>query len=912
MKKALSVLFCVLMIAFAAAEAINSLPASGFSDVGDDRWSASSIEYAVKKSYMNGVGGGLFDPGGRLTRAMVATVLWRRGGSPAPTAPSGFTDVACSAWYADAVAWAEESGIVNGTTATTFAPDAFITREQLAAMMFRFSGTAPISIPERADLSPFADGGTVSVWAKEALGWAVEAGLINGTGCGLLAPGGFATREQFAAIMERYDKTFTLIYSEPVVLSRYTEKEYPLVTGADFYVSTDGNDENDGSFEAPFRTFERAAEAVRDSDKFMRSGITVAFMAGEYGPLSVELTEQNGGTKKCPVTYCAYGDGDVVFSDGFDYPSEDFEPLSDAEKTLFNEKETDKIKKTDVSSAVAAGTDPENAVLFDENGLLDEARYPNKFPDDTDQLLCAGEYDGPKTMKISSPILARRLARYSPEEFRTMKIRGYILAGYRKDTFTASGYDAGDNILTVIGCLTSPYDNDLRDWSGVTGTGIEICVTNIPYELDRKNEYWIDPGTNTLYVYEPDGTYSIPSGGTMITMSGVNHVTFSGLTFRNSGGGFIGAEMCRDVTLELCSFLNTSADRGVSFRDHPSDVPMDLEVRECTFANSYGHALYVDGHNTGEHRFDKRENVVFDNNLVRTANMVSDVMNGVHFEKCGGVEVTHNRFERCSRGAVSFGQSYDILVEYNDFDSALCDSHDSGVIYTEWICDARNCVVRYNFFGYVQSRGAGQYGLYLDEFSSGFEIYSNLFYKTGNYGAMFSLGRDNVFRDNVLVQDEYNGTVWWGASTRDQIDEAGSVEAARAGSWDIKNGERYWNEFFDNCKNYPRYRSVIEERWPEMLRIHLDYDRIDDPYFALNQTTSVTDNVIIRNDLILPSADGMFAPPRTYEKIYAAFERNRAFTLRENPVFVNPTKGDYRIRAGADFPDIRFEKIGRY
>ncbi|MBQ2469399.1 MAG: S-layer homology domain-containing protein, partial [Clostridia bacterium] len=142
--KRLCFFLAAVMIVSAFAAALPSYAAeTGFSDVEEGRWSAASIEYAVKNGYMNGVGGGKFDPEGSLTRAMVATVLWRREGSPAPTAPSGFSDVSAGEWYTDAVAWARNAGVVKGLTETTFGPDEFITREQLATMLFRFSSSAP-------------------------------------------------------------------------------------------------------------------------------------------------------------------------------------------------------------------------------------------------------------------------------------------------------------------------------------------------------------------------------------------------------------------------------------------------------------------------------------------------------------------------------------------------------------------------------------------------------------------------------------------------------------------------------------------------------------------------------------------------------------------------------------------------
>ena len=203
MKKLLSLLFALLMIA--SCVTVISAAGTGFSDVAETRWSASAIRYAVDRGYMNGVGDDRFDPSGNLTRGMVATVLWRREGSPAPTAPSGFSDVPSGAWYADAVAWAKETGVVNGMTETTFAPNGFITREQLGAMLFRFSSNAPIPVPGSADLGSFPDCEKVSGWAKESLEWAVAAGLIKGTDGGRLAPGDGATREQFAAIVSRFD-----------------------------------------------------------------------------------------------------------------------------------------------------------------------------------------------------------------------------------------------------------------------------------------------------------------------------------------------------------------------------------------------------------------------------------------------------------------------------------------------------------------------------------------------------------------------------------------------------------------------------------------------------------------------------------------------------------------------------------
>ena len=191
----------------AAVMLILAVPAfaSDFSDVSDSRWSAEDIAYAVEKGYMNGTGGDKFSPSESMTRAMVVTVLWRRENSPKVKYSPEFTDVPEKAYYTSAVIWAKNAGIVNGTSKTTFSPSASVTREQLAAMLMRYTSFLHYSTRDRADLSIFADSGKVSSYAKDSMAWAVKIGLITGTDATTLSPGSQASREQFAAILRRYD-----------------------------------------------------------------------------------------------------------------------------------------------------------------------------------------------------------------------------------------------------------------------------------------------------------------------------------------------------------------------------------------------------------------------------------------------------------------------------------------------------------------------------------------------------------------------------------------------------------------------------------------------------------------------------------------------------------------------------------
>ena len=188
-----------------------SCPSAGFTDVpGEGNWAHAGIDYCVASGLMSGVGGNLFAPKMTTTRAQIVQILYNLEGEPKVSGTMPFTDLTQN-WYKDAVLWAYQTGVVSGTSATTFAPDLPVTREQIAVILMGYAvkvlGVTRTWTP--ADLSVYPDAGSVSDWAKDALADAVTLGLISGAsndGQTLLNPQGSATREQVATILMAFCK----------------------------------------------------------------------------------------------------------------------------------------------------------------------------------------------------------------------------------------------------------------------------------------------------------------------------------------------------------------------------------------------------------------------------------------------------------------------------------------------------------------------------------------------------------------------------------------------------------------------------------------------------------------------------------------------------------------------------------
>ncbi len=202
-----------LISLFLAVALLMGLPLSAsanesFNDI-NNHWAKSQIQWVADRGLMSGVGGGQFNPTGTVTRGQMVTALYQLAGKPAANALANpFTDVPAGIWYENAVKWGYSKGVVSGTSATTFAPNANVTREQMAILLFYYAkNVAALDVDDRADLTTFPDSGSVHSWAAKEMSWANATGLINGkviNGKKYLSPLDQATRAELAVIVKSY------------------------------------------------------------------------------------------------------------------------------------------------------------------------------------------------------------------------------------------------------------------------------------------------------------------------------------------------------------------------------------------------------------------------------------------------------------------------------------------------------------------------------------------------------------------------------------------------------------------------------------------------------------------------------------------------------------------------------------
>ena len=885
-KRLLSMILSLVMLASIFVLGTTAAEVSPYKDVKTSRWSYADIMYVTEKGLMNGTTADKFAPAETMTRAMVVTVLYRMEGSPSVEYKAAFSDVKKDKWFTDAVIWASQKQIVNGMGDGKFAPGDGITREQLAAIIMRYSEYKDIITDARADITGYADYKRVHDYARDALSWANAIGLITGVTDTTLSPRTGATREQFAAILHRFAKAefeYNLVYNDPKLISKYTEKEYPIVKDADIYVAVDGDDSAPGTLDKPVATFERAVEMVRELKKTKtEGGIKVAFKAGNYGRLGLVLTPEDSGTEACPITYCAYGDGDVVFTNGIEFNAKDLVPVAEKDKHLFGEDGVESIYKIDISNKLEDISLLENSMLFGENTFCTEARYPNG----NSVIMGYTQKADENAIKF---VIGKKLMD-DLDSYDGVKLIGCFTYEWLTEILEIDSYDKSTGILTFKKGPENGVSDSYKHCFYFSGSS---------KHLDRDGEYWIDKDNGELYLFNPTGNYILSTYGTFIYMKeGVSNLSFVGLDFRGTTGDAMFGESCDNITVDRCSIFGTGGEWAVGFSHGNAYKYLgtsNLKVTNCELSCLAGGGIRayakVDAYDMVE-----PDGSLIDNNSIHDYGIIYEATTGISITRFVGTTVSHNEIYNAPRYAVDFnGQCREINFEYNVIHDVMQNSADGGSFYHGRSYVARGNKIRYNLF-YDIAANAGSYGIYLDDGMSGQEIYGNLFYDCGNDSILIGGGRDHKIYGNVSISHDKGHDAVWDMPKYYTMGQAGELD------------EGHFDLLLNWAKSLPKEGTeqygIWQAKWPEMFSYNFDLTNFDDPNSVMAPVNEIHDNYAI-------GEESGFEISEITER-FGDVRNNLSFSLDENPLFVNPTTGDYRLRDDIDFLNIPFEKMGRY
>ena len=725
-------------------------------------------------------------------------------------------------------------------------------------------------------------------------------------------------------VLDNADRIYTdkhpYIAASPAAYNEYAYDAGGLADDADFYVSPDGDDGNDGSFARPFRTPERVRDAVRELDKSGRDGVTVALLAGDYRVNDLTFAAADSGTEACPVTWRAYGDGEVTFNGGVSLSPDSFVKLTDtAQKARLHGDAKRKVLVADlfaqgltqedygkiytIGTYTTAGmysgdyTGPIYCELFVNDSRCQLARYPDEG------FLYTGEVTAVNGGRFLADGSANPAWGTEPdpmgETFRVDEDLAKRIAGWQTfDDVWMMGfwkYDWADGATPIGG-----FNKDTRELT-MRFASFYGAKENAPYwffnvfeELDSPGEWYLDRDSGLLYLYPPEDFAAAAvdmslSTAPIITANGVSYLTFENITLKGTRGN----------AMQLSG-------------DH-------ITVRGCTVKNVAGSAITVSG----------SENLVTDCEITRTGrggislsggdsatltpgnnravnNLIHDwseiyrtYQPGVSLYGVGNV-CEHNEFCNSPHEAITYGGN-NHRIAYNRIGRVCLTSSDAGAIYAGRSWTSYGNEILYNC---IYDLGSGDYtpcGIYMDDALSGQKIYGNLLVNIPGFALHLGGGRDLDVRNNIIISGGQRGVSY------DQRAYDGVY-----GGWFAEHSGPEGNMWTD-LRNSPWKTETWQQAFPAMANLSDDFNDPDDPAFAANPAGSVVAvNLFVTGRRTLGEIS---EKAREYSEFYGngLFRREQ---LRD--LFTDPDNGDYTLQEDAliytlapEFESLPVAQMGR-
>lgn len=716
------------------------------------------------------------------------------------------------------------------------------------------------------------------------------------------------------------DKNHYKKIASPQNLSSYSENEKELVNDATFYVSTKGNDSNDGSFASPFRTIKKAQEEVRKivaNDS--KANVVVAVMAGEYNEAGITFSKEDSGEN---TVYTSYGDGEVIINGGMSLNSEDFVDVSGDALERIPQEQRENVKMLDLNKygidvsdygeikAVGAystenyyDNKPEKAEceIFFNSQRMNVARYPNDGFLTEGEVLSVGdpyEKDGKKdeswlerrnqeggTFKIDNDTFNRVSSWKSLDD---VWMFGYFFWDWADMSTPVKSFNKDENSITTEYCSKYGFKE-----------GGKYYFFNVLEELDTKGEYYIDRENNVLYIYPPE---DLESADIMISLTTDNVLKCD--------------ETAKNVTIDGFTIEGTRGN-GVAI------LGESCEIKNCVVKNAAGVGVEVRGTNNkitnsevcfvgkdavilgGEHEEFTKENNVAQNCLLHDFGQVQKTyISGVTIKGAYN-KATHNEIFNAPHMGISLSGNNN-EISYNNIHDVVLQSSDAGAIYTGFSLSSYGNVVSYNC---IHDIGSGEFtpsAIYFDDNSSGQTAYGNVLINIPSYGFLIGGGRDNQINDNLIINAKL------GFHYDDRVYDGFHNDGWYKPNCEKRDGN-FWKKYDDAKKLNEELTQKGFTPFEGIERMNDDFNNTEDANFAVNPAGSnVTSNVIFsKYKLKLDVADSVYK--------YSKVENNPCYTYSSfKDVFKDAQNGNYTLLEDSEFAkgyenilNIPFSEIGR-
>ena len=544
-----------------------------------------------------------------------------------------------------------------------------------------------------------------------------------------------------------------------------------LPEGVNIFVSTKGNDANDGSFESPFLTFERAKQEVRALLVSINEPITVNIREGDYYMNeSLHFTAEDSGTKITPVIWQAYNGEEVRLIGADKLSPKVFSKVSDPNilGKISNEEVKSNLYSIDLTSYIEKMPLPivpetiteisdSNPQIYIDGQPLTFSRWPNKAPNASYIYVDSvkQESTSPRHLvKITSSVLFERAKNWSEETWNNLYLYSFLSVDWFDGFFDVESHD--QNTQSVILQTTS--------WD-VPSEKARFYVLNLLEEIDLPYESYIDYEKNIIYFYAPENfenanIYFAYENFPVVMINDVNYLTLKGLTITYTRGKPIHVDRVNHLTIDGCTIAH-SAQTAIFM-----DSATDSTISNCHIYDIDGIGIYIwDG--------GLRETLTSSNNLIENNN-IHHVSRGSQCYRppiavnSVGVVIKNNELHDIPHLAIDLSKSNDAIVEYNEIYNAGLDTSDMGAIYYGNDPFIMGLIIRYNYFHDIGNTygGYGQQAIFADDGTSMPYIYGNIFYNASDKtpltgspikanGSQFGIVKNNIFIDSPTGADFY-------------------------------------------------------------------------------------------------------------------------------------------------------------